>query len=256
MNAAEVRDGLRHRWPDSEYLTILEAPQSADRQGRKLDMLVVSQWRSRGHERDGVEIKVSVNDWRRELHQPGKADWWWDHVHRFWIAAPVDVAQKIRDELPAGWGLLAVAEGGSHIMVKPVKNADAKPFTWEQMVGLLRGAADAGANALQRSYSQGLAEGKRRAELEHKTQHVEGVAAVRLTELRAQIAAFEAASGVKFDGYEPGRRLGEAMRLALHWSASPTDTRRRVSSIRDQLTRAAEALATADSTFAELEAAS
>src|ERR1017187_4991640 len=94
MSAAQVRDALLGRWPPSEYVSIPEAPQSSDRQGRKIDVLVVSLWRSRGHEIDAVEIKVSVSDWRRELKQAEKADWWWRHADRFWLASPAPVAAK------------------------------------------------------------------------------------------------------------------------------------------------------------------
>ena len=59
MTAANVREALLRRWPDEQYLNIAEAPNDPRRQGRKLDVLVVTLWASRGHELDGVEIKIS-----------------------------------------------------------------------------------------------------------------------------------------------------------------------------------------------------
>ncbi len=164
MNAAEVRTALTKRWPDSEYLHIQEAPLDHGRQGRKLDTLVLSLWQSRGHERDGVEIKVSRSDWTREIAQPAKADEWWAHVHRFWIAMPADLALKVRDDgtLPTGWGLLACTLDGAQVLVKPSRNPNPKPFTWNSTLGLLRASADAGPNALARARADGHSEGLRR----------------------------------------------------------------------------------------------
>ena len=93
MTAADVRGVLARHWPAGTYLSIPEAPPNAMRQGRTLDLLVTSLWSSRGFEREGVEIKVSVSDWRRELADVAKAHWWWERVHRFWVAVPAKIAQ-------------------------------------------------------------------------------------------------------------------------------------------------------------------
>lgn len=46
-SSTEMREALASRWPDSEYLVIPEAPEDAARQGRKIDLLVISLWGSR-----------------------------------------------------------------------------------------------------------------------------------------------------------------------------------------------------------------
>lgn len=53
----------------------------------------------------GHEVKVSRSDWRRELDQAGKADWWADNCHEWWIVAPGPEVVPV-EELPEGWGLL------------------------------------------------------------------------------------------------------------------------------------------------------
>src|SRR5687768_6592624 len=118
MTAVEIRQALLNRWTPDKYLVINEAPQTPDRMGRKLDVVVISLWRSRGYELDWIEIKCSTSDWKRELDNPAKADWWWQHVHRFWIAAPVEIASRIRETLPSGWGLLACSEHKTQELVK------------------------------------------------------------------------------------------------------------------------------------------
>jgi hypothetical protein len=53
----------------------------------------------------GHEIKVSRADWRKELDSAGKADFWADNSHAWYIVAPgPEIVPK--EELPDGWGLM------------------------------------------------------------------------------------------------------------------------------------------------------
>lgn len=199
MTAGAVVDALERRWPAAEYLALREAPQDSMRQGRKLDLLVISLWNSRGHQLDGVEIKVSVSDWRRELKAPAKADWWVHHVHRFWIATPTDVAAKIKDEIPPGWGLLAVGDKVREV-IKAKRRANPTTFTWAESIGLLRAAADAGPNMLRaaqdRGYTEGLALGKAAGVAEAARGNDPAVAAHELAQLRERCTEFKNLTGV------------------------------------------------------------
>jgi hypothetical protein len=223
MTASDVRAGLRRRWPEGEYLHIEEAPDDAMRQGRKLDQLVVSLWRSRGYELDGIEVKVSLADWRRELKDPGKADWWWAHVHRFWLAAPLDLASTIRAELPSTWGLLGVSQEKTLEVVKAPRH-DATRLPWQTVIGLMRAASSSGWAALQRAEERGRDEGYKRAkrEIEHQT----GDAGLRrqLEDLRAKTEAFAEASGIDIAetyGLEDAARVGEIVGSARRWLRDP-----------------------------------
>lgn len=224
LTAADVREALMGRWPPAEYLHIQEAPTSSDRQGRKIDTLVVTLWKSRGLQLDAVEIKVSMSDWKRELDNPDKADWWWRHAHRFWIAAPADVAKKIKPQLPPNWGLLSVAETGTRALVTPELNAEREPFEWPQVVGLLRATADTGVNVLHREYQRGYSAGVEVAEQRpSKATGLSTAEARRLQDaehqlerLREQVKAFEEAAGITIaDGWgaRNATRIGSIVRL-------------------------------------------
>lgn len=227
MTSAQVLAGLKHRWPDAEYLTLLEAPQDSMRQGRKLDAVVVSLWNSRGHQLDGVEVKVSVADFRRELKAPGKADWWVRHVHRFWIACPADIVPKIRDDVPAGWGLLAVSGDRSREVIKAKRRDKPTPFTWNEVIGLLRCAADAGPNMLyaaeERGRRLGMEQGKAQAERERAAAEDPGRARAKLAELTERLEEFHKATGL--DLLRGGRveRAAAAFNLANHFGNNPVD---------------------------------
>lgn len=194
MDATEVRAALARRWPDDRYLHIPEAPLSLWRQGGKIDVLIVALWQSLRLEVDAVEIKVSYQDWKREIEQrhlyyvegtnrrfcanmimarwyqtnyPGgeivrevipttaKSELWRNHAHRFWIACPNDLAARIVFEIPEGWGLLGCSDQQTSIVVKPAVNKTPVLLDWPRVVGLLRTAADCGFNALARAEARG-----------------------------------------------------------------------------------------------------
>lgn len=261
MIAAEVIAALQHRWPDSEYLSIREAPQDSMRQGRKLDLLVVSLWSSRGHELDGVEVKVSLADWRKELKEGAKADWWFQHVHRFWIAVPDEIADKVKPDLPPTWGLISVRAAGagspatSVIKVKAPKH-EARPFTWNTTIGLLRAGADAGPRALAFARQQGEKLGREQAKAEFVRGTADGQATRQLEALRAAVREFEEASGIQLTSWanaRGGRAVGEAAKVALDWSGNPKSARRNVEAAIGSLERSIADLRASDALFTKLE---
>lgn len=203
MIAEQVRDCLRRRWPDGEYLMMNEASRHADRSGRKLDVLAVSFWKSRGLQLDGIEIKVSLSDWKRELADGGKADWWWAHTHRFWLAVPTDLVEKVRPDLPATWGLLACDVDGPPKAVVRADSREPEALPWEACVGLMRCASEAGIGALgraeQRGRERGYQEGKATAERNAERADPDGFAKGQLAQLRESVAVFEKASGIKLN---------------------------------------------------------
>lgn len=90
------------------------------------------------------------------------------HAHRFWIAAPVHLAQRIAADceiVPAcrTWGVIAVDTRGTGILRQPTTNPNPKPFAHPHWLGLLRTAADSGFQALQRAEQRGYTQGRRDA---------------------------------------------------------------------------------------------
>lgn len=171
MDCISVRESLSLHWAAEEYLHIDEAPDSSDRQGRKLDRLVFSLWRSRGFEIDGIEIKISLSDYQREIQNASKADWWWSHVNRFWIAVPEALVTKIKlNELPPSWGLLGCHEKGCRVVRKAIKH-DREEMPWTTVLGLLRAASGSGFSQLQQRYNRGIDEGRARSKKEFQSRN-------------------------------------------------------------------------------------
>jgi hypothetical protein len=246
MTARDVRDCLLKRWPATEFVSIEEAPQTSDRQGRRLDVLVVSLWRSRGYELDGVEIKVSLSDWKRELAEAAKADWWWNHVHRFWVAVPAEITSKVRADLPTGWGLLSCTPEASTIVVNPDKHS-AVPLSWGTTIGLIRAASGAGLNALTHAESRGYQRGTDAAQ--HKAEQSTGDARLResIGVLTAKVAAFENASGLdigKCWSDQDASRLGRLVKVVETCQSDPLNLAKMLTNQATQIERQAQSLRT------------
>jgi hypothetical protein len=231
MRADEVVACLLKRWPSTEYVSVEEAPTSADRQGRKLDLLVASLWRSRGFELDGIEIKVSLSDWKRELVNAEKADWWWRHVHRFWMAVPADIAFKVREDLPTGWGLLSCGpvdspERTAAVIVKPAQH-EAQPMPWSTVLGLLC-ASGAGFNALQRAEQHGYERGREVGEKEAQLRSSDDALREKYEKLYAKVEAFQETSGLDIEHLweiKSAANLGRLANLVIRHGAQPERVR-------------------------------
>lgn len=86
----------------------------------------------------GHELKVSRADWRKELDTAGKADFWADNCHAWYIVAPsIEIVPP--EELPHGWGLMipsARTKTRMEVKVKAEVHADRTP-TWKAVRSIL-----------------------------------------------------------------------------------------------------------------------
>lgn len=242
MRADDVKACLRLRWPDEEYLHIEEAPTDSSRQGRKLDVLVVAFWQSRGLAVDGVEIKVSPSDWKRELTNPAKADFWWEHVNRFWVAVPVAIADRVKGDLPPTWGLLACEQGEKPTVVVKAPHHDRAPLPWPTTVGLLRAASAAGVNALRRAESRGRDAGLKAGQERAERMSPDGAAKAELDRLRERVAEFQAASGMDISTTWNAKVIGAAARLVHNEVRDPGWAARTIGMAADSTESAAKRL--------------
>ena len=103
VTAADMRAALCIHYPSSEWAVLYEVGHVGSDE-RRVDLLAVNLWRSRGCGWHGVEIKISRSDWLRELKQPKKAEEIFSYLDYWWIAAGPDVVKP--EELPPTWGLM------------------------------------------------------------------------------------------------------------------------------------------------------
>jgi len=113
MNAGEVRNAVRKRFEDSRrYAIAEEVGLTTGGARRRIDMIVIDCYHSNGFRIDGIEIKVSTADLRRELEDPDKHVAFFDKIDYYTLACPKGVAEPLVDVIPKNWGLLIVSEDG------------------------------------------------------------------------------------------------------------------------------------------------
>lgn len=100
--------------------------------GRRCDAIYVGFTSGSGRILVGHELKVSRADWRHELAQADKADFWHDNTHAWYIVAPSTTIVP-PDELPFGWGLMVPKTRGRRFRI--VKASPARDITpsWDSM---------------------------------------------------------------------------------------------------------------------------
>lgn len=112
VTSEDVVEALRSRYSDERrYVTLEEVYESTGARGRRLDLVVVDCWRSGGFRIEGIEIKVSKADLRRELQNSDKHNVFMQWLDYYSLAAPVTAIDL--DVIPKHWGVYAIMQDGS-----------------------------------------------------------------------------------------------------------------------------------------------
>lgn len=244
MTAAELRARIHLRYSQDRGYAVLE--EVRDGTGfaatRSIDVIAMQTWPSRGLLIEGVELKVSRSDWLRELKNPAKADAIAGYLDLFWVAAPADVVEL--EELPGPWGLL-VPHGRGLKAARQAQRLEPQPLDRIFVASVLRRAVEQLSGqtrikaARNEGWEAGLQDARRRLQLDGESEEKE------LERLKAAIAEFEAASGVRLTTWDAGR-IGRAVDAVLR-----NDARARLRQQRDQLHRI---VTTMDEALAEMAA--
>jgi hypothetical protein len=221
----EVREALRARFAAPAWAIFDEVGNgTGSRCDRHADMVAVSLWPSRGLELHGIEIKVSRQDWLKELKDPAKADAIQKFCHRWWIAVGDDKIVQA-GELPPNWGLL-VLSGKTLRARTEAPPLSPEPLSMLFVAALLRRAGEAAEKVRSAGFSEGYQKGLGSApkegqqEIDKLTRELKGI--------RESIEVFEQASGVKighrWQGGDIGAAVKRVMAVAGRWhnDADPT----------------------------------
>lgn len=139
VTAADICAALRKRYCGQEATVVFEVAQgTGSRAHRHLDAIAMELWPSRGLALHGIEIKVSLYDFRNERRDPEKAEQLARFCDYFWIAAPVGVVPL--EEMPSAWGLFEYEGGKLFIKKQPIKT-DAQPVDRNFLAGMMRAAS-------------------------------------------------------------------------------------------------------------------
>ena len=105
---------------------------------RTADAMAIDLWPSAGNLIHGFEIKVSRSDWLCELRDPDKAEAFRPYVDHWWLVVPDPAI--VRDDLPDGWGLLAIGSDGRLRVRRKAPRLERQPMTASMTASLLRAA--------------------------------------------------------------------------------------------------------------------
>jgi hypothetical protein len=181
--------------------------------GRRLDAVVFDTWPSTGMYLHGIEIKTTKADLRRELQDTAKFAEFSGYLDLFSIVAPTGIVDL--DLLPPKWGLYCpTAEGTLRARRKPLMlHQEGKRMTIDRSItaAFARALVDRSMDkeGIKAEYDRGYAKGQdaRARELD--------LLAHDIAAYKKLVAEFEAASGIKLDGWRSGE-IGEAVKVVLH----------------------------------------
>ena len=143
MKAEAVIAALRRHYPEQAWALIEQVGNGTGwAANRHADAVVMGLWPSRGLEIHGIEVKVSRQDWKRELEKPDKAEPIAERCDRWFIAAPKGLIDLW--SLPPAWGLLEIEGEGDKTRVltsKPADKLTPKPLDRMFVAAILRRVA-------------------------------------------------------------------------------------------------------------------
>lgn len=214
ITATDLRAALLKHYGGDGWRVLFEVSNDTGaRAGRWIDAMAFGLWPSTGHERIGIEIKVSRGDWKRELATPEKAQALMRYCTRWFVAAPFGLIKP--DELPGTWGMLSYKDGAVK-MTTPAPRLEPEPITPGFMMACMRMCHALDPALIERRVAERVAEARKSIDREIEY----GVSArvsdnAKRTEDAALIAAkLTEITGEEFHrwGFEP-EALGAAYRF-------------------------------------------
>jgi len=194
--------------PAHAWLTEVRNRTGWARTERYADALVVSCWPSRGIWFAGVEVKVSRQDWLKEVRDPEKSAAIQMWCNYWWLAVPVGVVELC--EVPETWGLIEI-DGKRCKTIKDAPTLEPAQPDRAFVASILRNQAKTSDAIRERGHEAGFAAAKARwapddaADVDAKAHRDSEMlnaqrrathAERELEGLRAGIAEFEKLSGV------------------------------------------------------------
>lgn len=223
MTAHDVINALAARYKPPEYAFLTDVRNSVGFSGRvrTADAMAMSLWPSRGIYMTGFEVKVSRADWKKELAQPEKAEELAQFCKLWFIACPEKLIDK--DEVPPGWGLIHVKDDGNLKYAKPAPEHPHREPSWMLFASLMRDVTENWVPSTTVDQRIEAAVKERLARIAHNEGYELKEAKRQLEKMRANIAAFEAESGIKIDRYSDyfNKEIGAAVAAFRRWHGVP-----------------------------------
>jgi ribosomal protein L16/L10AE len=221
---------LAQKFPAPEYAFFEQVRNSTGfaNNVRTADAIAIGLWPSRGHYIHGFEVKRSRGDWRRELADPSKADALARFCDFWYIVAPEGVVPE--EEIPVTWGNLVVRKRKDQdvlVLTKKPVQLETPKLDRLFLAALCRRAHETAEAKTAGWVKPADVEAKVaiqvEAALDEKTRLTQTQlenARRDLTNLKAHVAEFEAASGIDIatrwnNGVGTPEQIGAAVKLLV-----------------------------------------
>lgn len=219
ITSPAIYDALRERYCAPQYALFYEVANGTGSNIRRYcDALAMSLFPSRGLHMHGFEVKVSKQDWRRELDNPHKAE---EGIFKFcdhwWIVTPAGLVDKA--ELPPTWGLLELQVSGDLLkgtykaalrQAVAAPKLEAQQMSRSFIAALLRRADEANTGRIERAV---------RERVEKQTSGIKTEIEDRVKERRStaerkleKIEAIERQLGMSLSDYEVHEGYGRILK--------------------------------------------
>lgn len=231
-NANVMRQLLLNRYSDTRRFAVAqEVGNQTGYQARRLDMVVVDVYRSSGFTVEGIEIKVSKSDLRKELQDSSKHNIFFDDLDYYSLAAPREIIDK--DIIPKHWGIYAAefkdGQWKLKTIRKPLSLHDVQLSTIDRAffaclsraLACQSPTASALAEAREEGHKKGVEDEKRNAS------YLVREAQENTDKLRSYESLFQECRLWGADDIEKGIReftLFRKMRAELHWLPKRLDS--------------------------------
>lgn len=139
MTAAEICDYLRDRYQLDEWVLFFELRAGtgyAYKVDQRVDAWVMNTWPSKDLIKLAFEIKISRNDFLRELKHPEKREYAMSISNRFYFLTPQGLVSP--EEVPADCGLIEVALDGQFKTVREAPLRKIEQPEWLFIASLAR----------------------------------------------------------------------------------------------------------------------
>lgn len=138
MKSSDIRAAMSARWAAPEYAIMWEVGEgTGTRTGRWADAVIMGLWPSRGLLLEGVEIKTSRADWRREAKDPKKAEAIAKYCDRWWVHVTPGCVDDV-SEVPPSWGLREWSGAKWRTLREATQNPSVEPINRTFLAALLR----------------------------------------------------------------------------------------------------------------------
>ena len=198
------------------YITLEEVRDATGFDGvRTADAMAISLYRSRGKAIWGFEMKVSRNDWLKELKQPEKAESILRYCHHWGLVVPnKDIVKP--GELPESWGMY-VAQKNRLKCVVPCPKLDPLPMSITMLTALIYAVSNrqskADAAALTAARDEGYRQGVSRTRTDEYEKYYK--------ELKERVDAYEKGSGLLISyGWTQPEKIGKVVRMLMDGKAN------------------------------------